>query len=78
MRMRNRIAGCRDFCKPDLSAQAESLRIAVELVKAERPCVGAAEAVGVNRRFVNNSVQAEFEQGPAAPDGESAGRRSDD
>jgi transposase len=69
------MAGTRDFRKLDRSAQAEARRIAVELVKAGKTRIEAAEAVGVNRRFVGEWVQAEFEQGPAALEGKTRGRR---
>ena len=50
----------RDFRKLEPSAQAEARRIAVELVKAGKTRIEAAEVVGVHRRFVGEWVQAEF------------------
>ena len=70
-----RMARTRDFRKLEPSAQAEARRIAIELVKAGKTRIEAAEVVGVHRRFVGEWVQAEFEQGPAALDGKTRGRR---
>ena len=71
-----RMAGTRDFRKLEPSAQVEARRIAVELVKAGKTRKEAAEAVGVNRRYVGEWVQAEFEQGPSALEGKKRGRRA--
>ena len=70
-----RMAGTRDFRKLDASAQAEARRIAVALVKAGKTRIEAAGAVGVNRRFVGEWVQAEFTEGPQALEGKKRGRR---
>jgi len=70
------MAGTRDFRKLEPSAQAEARRIAVELVKSGKTRKEVAEAVGVNRRYVGEWVQAEFEQGPAALEGKRRGRRA--
>jgi transposase len=56
----------RDFRKLDPAAQAEARRITVAMVKSGRTRMEAAEAVGVNRRFVGAWVGAEKAQGPAA------------
>jgi transposase len=65
----------RDFRKLDPAAQAEARRIAVAMVKSGRTRMQAAEAVGVNRRFVGAWVVAEKAQGAAALAGKKRGRR---
>lgn len=65
----------RDFRQRDPAAQAEARRIAVELVKGGQTRIEAAEAVGVNRRFVGEWVAAERTNGPSALVGKKRGRR---
>ena len=48
----------RDFRKLTLATQAELRRIAVAMVRAGKTRIEAAEAVGVNRRFVGRWVKA--------------------
>src|SRR5436305_5418469 len=65
----------RDFRKLDATAQAELRRVAVRMVQAGRTRVEAAEAVGVNRRFVGEWVAAVEQSGEAARVGGRRGRR---
>ena len=65
----------RDFRKLDPAAQAEARRIAVGMVKAGSTRIEAAEAVGVNRRFVGEWVKAEKAKGPQALASKTRGRR---
>lgn len=65
----------RDFRTLDAAAQAEARRIAVGMVKAGKTRIEAAEAVGVNRRFVGEWVKAEKAEGPSALIGKKRGRR---
>jgi transposase len=65
----------RDFRKLDAATQAELRRVAVDMVGAGKTRCEAAEAVGVNRRFVGNWVAAVARSGPAALGGERRGRR---
>jgi len=65
----------RDFRKLDPAAQAEARRIAVGMVKAGATRIAAAEAVGVNRRFVGEWVEAEKADGASALTGKKRGRR---
>jgi len=55
----------RDFRKLPPSTQAELRRVAVNMVRSGHSRIEAADAVGVNRRFVGEWVQA-FEQGGEA------------
>jgi len=48
----------RDFRKLDATTQAELRRVAVRMVQSGKTRVAAAEAVGVNRRFVGEWVAA--------------------
>src|SRR3569833_1971331 len=65
----------RDFRKLTLATQAELRRIAVAMVRAGKTRIEAAEAVGVNRRFVGRWVQAAEPAGEAALTGRRRGRR---
>ena len=65
----------RDFRQLNPAAQAEARRIAVGMVKSGRTRIEAAEAVGVNRRFVGEWVEAERTNGPSALAGKKRGRR---
>ena len=66
----------RDFRKLDPATQAELRRIAVAMVEEGKTRVEAAAAVGVNRRFVGEWVQAARQFGQAALAGRPlAGRR---
>src|ERR1044071_7064883 len=56
----------RDFRKLALATQAELRRIAVAMVRAGKTRIEAAEAVGVNRRFVGRWVKAAAQRGEAA------------
>src|ERR1043166_1392639 len=56
----------RDFRKLTLATQAELRRIAVAMVRAGKTRIEAAEAVGVNRRFVGRWVTAAAQCGAAA------------
>jgi transposase len=65
----------RDFRKLTLATQAELRRIAVAMVRAGKTRIEAAEAVGVNRRFVGRWVTAAEQGGEAALAGRRRGRR---
>jgi transposase len=65
----------RDFRKLAPATQAELRRVAVAVVRAGRTRIEAAEAVGVNRRFVGQWVQAAEQAGEAALAGRRRGRR---
>ena len=65
----------RDFRKLSPTTQAELRRVAVNLVLSGKPRIEAAEAVGVNRRFVGEWVRAYKEIGDAAFSGGRRGRR---
>src|ERR687889_887951 len=65
----------RDFRKLTLATQAELRRVAVAMVKAGKTRVEAAEAVGVNRRFVGRWVKAAAQSGEAVLAGRRRGRR---
>lgn len=65
----------RDFRKLDPATQAELRRVAVAMVEAGKTRVEAAAAVGVNRRFVGEWVEAVRQSGEAALEGGRRGRR---
>src|SRR4051794_41895076 len=65
----------RDFCKLTPATQAELRRVAVAMVRAGRTRIEAAEAVGVNRRFVGRWIQAAEQAGEAVLAGRRRGRR---
>jgi transposase len=65
----------RDFRKLTLATQAELRRVAVAMVRAGKTRIAAAEAVGVNRRFVGRWVKAAAQCGEAALAGGRRGRR---
>src|SRR4051794_12326892 len=65
----------RDFRKLALATQAELRRVAVAMVRAGKTRIEAAEAVGVNRRFVGRWVKAAAQSGEAALAGGRRGRR---
>jgi transposase len=65
----------RDFRRLTLATQAELGRIAVAMVRAGKRRIEAAEAVGVNRRFVGRWVKAAAQYGEAALAGGRRGRR---
>jgi transposase len=65
----------RDFRKLDPATQAELRRVAVAMVEAGKTRVEAAAAVGVNRRFVGEWVEAVRRSGEAALAGGRRGRR---
>src|SRR5689334_270969 len=65
----------RDFRKLAPATQGELRRIAVALVRAGRTRIEAAEAVGVNRRFVGRWVKVAAQRGEAALAGGRRGRR---
>ena len=65
----------RDFRKLDPATQAELRRVAVVMVKGGKTRVEAAVAVGVNRRFVGEWVEAARQFGAAALAGGRRGRR---
>jgi transposase len=65
----------RDFRKLDPATQAELRRVAVAMVEAGKTRVEAAAAVGVNRRFVGEWVDAVRRSGEAALAGGRRGRR---
>ena len=65
----------RDFRKLDPTTQAELRRVAVGMVEAGKTRVEAAAAVGVNRRFVGEWVEAARRSGDAALEGGRRGRR---
>ena len=69
------LVSSRDFRKLDAATQAELRRVAVRMVQAGRTRVEAAEAVGVNRRFVGQWVAAVERSGEAALAGGRRGRR---
>src|SRR3954466_5673024 len=56
----------RDFRKLAPATQAELRRIAVAMVRAGKTRIEAAEAVGVNRRFVGRWVKVAAQRGEAA------------
>jgi len=56
----------RDFRKLTPATQAELRRIAVAMVRAGKTRIEAAQAVGVNRRFVGQWVKAAAQCGEAA------------
>lgn len=64
-----------DFRSLPPEVQADRRRRAVAMVKAGQTRIEAAAAVGVNRRFVGNWVNAERAQGAQALDGKTRGRR---
>src|SRR4051812_13265948 len=65
----------RDFCKLTLATQAALRRVAVAMVRAGKTRIEAAEAVGVNRRFVGQWVKAAAQAGEAVLPGRRRGRR---
>src|SRR5215211_8004639 len=65
----------RDFRKLAPATQAELRRIAVAMVRGGKTRIEAAEAVGVNRRFVGRWVKAAAHFGEAALAGRRRGRR---
>ena len=65
----------RDFRKLDPATQAELRRVAVAMVEEGKTRVEAAAAVGVNRRFVGEWVEAARQFGDAALAGGRRGRR---
>src|SRR3954462_10928227 len=65
----------RDFRKLTPATQAELRRIAVAMVRAGKTRIEAAEAVGVNRRFVGQWGKAAAQGGEAALAGRRRGRR---
>ena len=65
----------RDFRKLTLATQVELRRVAVAMVRAGKTRIEAAEAVGVNRRFVGRWVTAAAQCGEAALTGGRRGRR---
>jgi transposase len=65
----------RDFRKLAPATQAELRRVAVAMVAAGKTRIEAAEAVGVNRRFVGQWVKAAAQCGEAALAGRRRGRR---
>ncbi len=69
------MANERDFRKLALARQAELRRVAVAMVRAGKTRIEAAEAVGVNRRFVGQWVKAAEQAGEAALLGRRRGRR---
>src|SRR5918912_4631934 len=68
----------RDFRTLAPATQAELRRIAVAMVRAGKTRIEAAEAVGVNRRFVGRWVRAAEQGGEAALAGRRRGRRPGD
>ena len=66
----------RDFRKLGTATQAELRRVAVGMVRAGKTRCDAAEAVGVNRRFVGQWVAAAAQSGEAALSGGKRGRRA--
>lgn len=64
----------RDFRKLDPGTQAELRRVAVAMVEAGKTRIEAAAAVGVNRRFVGEWVEAVRRSGEAALAGGRRGR----
>src|SRR5215208_5175041 len=65
----------RDFRTLAPATQAELRRVAVAMVRAGKTRIEAAEAVGVNRRFVGQWVKAAAQCGEAALAGGRRGRR---
>jgi transposase len=65
----------RDFRRLDPTTQAELRRVAVGMVEADETRVDAAAAVGVNRRFVGERVEAARRYGDVASEGGRRGRR---
>ena len=65
----------RDFRKLPPVTQAELRRVAVNMVRSGKSRIEAAEAVGVNRRFVGEWVHAFAQDGEAALAGGKRGRR---
>src|ERR1051326_3129146 len=65
----------RDLRKVALATQAELRRIAVAMVRAGKTRIEAAEAVGVNRRFVGQWVKVAAQFGEAALASRRRGRR---
>ena len=65
----------RDFRKLAPATQAELRRVAVAMVKAGKTRIEAAEAVGVNRRFVGRWVKVAAQRGEAVLAGRRRGRR---
>jgi transposase len=65
----------RDFRRLGPATQAELRRVAVAMVEAGKTRVEAAAAVGVNRRFVGEWVEAARRSGEAALNGGRRGRR---
>ncbi len=65
----------RDFRKLNPVTQAELRRVAVAMVEGGKTRVEAAAAVGVNRRFVGEWVEAARRSGDAALEGGRRGRR---
>ena len=65
----------RDFRTLALATQTELRRVAVAMVRAGKTRIEAAEAVGVNRRFVGQWVKAAAQSGEAALASRRRGRR---
>jgi transposase len=65
----------RDFRTLASATQAELRRVAVAMVRAGKTRIEAAEAVGVNRRFVGRWVTAAAQSGEAVLAGRRRGRR---
>src|SRR5919205_500051 len=65
----------RDFRTLAPATQAELRRVAVAMVRAGKTRIEAAEAVGVNRRFVGRWVKAAAQSGEAVLAGRRRGRR---
>jgi transposase len=65
----------RDFRTLAWATQAELRRVAVAMVRAGKTRIEAAEAVGVNRRFVGRWVTAAAQSGEAVLAGRRRGRR---
>jgi transposase len=65
----------RDFRKMAAATQAELHGIAVAMVRAGKRRIEAAEAIGVNRRFVGQWVKAAAQCGGATLAGRRRGRR---
>jgi transposase len=65
----------RDFRTLASATQAELRRVAVAMVRAGKTRIEAAEAVGVNRRFVGRWVMAAAQSGEAVLAGRRRGRR---
>src|SRR3954470_12966011 len=69
------MVGKRDFRTLAPATQAELRRVAVAMVRAGKTRVEAAEAVGVNRRFVGQWVKVAAQCGAAVLAGRRRGRR---